>query len=169
MKRLGKVSIFAILLSLITVSAAVDLSAQTRRRPVLRKKAVVRRTLPSASLYSVASGEQIRARMNGTLSSKTARVGQTFTANVTEPVYSTKQRDSLARQILFYDRYQYLIDHRFRVLMVFTKVTARMTTSHGSACHHALRAHSGSWPSNRSARAIRLAPTTMSNCPAIER
>jgi hypothetical protein len=46
--------------------------------------------------------------------------------NSTEPVYSTKQRDSLARKILFYDRYQYLIDHRFRVLMVFTKVTVRM-------------------------------------------
>jgi len=46
--------------------------------------------------------------------------------NSTEPVYSTRQRDSLARKILFYDRYQYLIDHRFRVLMVFTKVTARM-------------------------------------------
>lgn len=46
--------------------------------------------------------------------------------NSTEPVYSTKQRDSLARKILFYDRYQYLIDHRFRVLMVFTKVSARM-------------------------------------------
>lgn len=48
--------------------------------------------------------------------------------NSTEPIYSTKQRDSLARKILFYDRYQYLIDHRFRVLMLFTTVTARMHT-----------------------------------------
>jgi hypothetical protein len=89
MKRLGKVSIFAILLSLMTVSMAVDISAQTRRKPVLRKKVVVKRTVPAARLYTVQTGEQIRARMNNTLSSKTARIGQTFTANVTEPVYST--------------------------------------------------------------------------------
>lgn len=89
MKRLGKISIFALLLSFVTMSAAIDLSAQTRRRPVLRKKAVVKRTVPAVKLYPVARGERLRARMNSTLSSKTARVGDTFTANVTESVYST--------------------------------------------------------------------------------
>jgi hypothetical protein len=90
MKMLGKVSIFAILLSLMTLSAAVDLSAQTKRRPVLRKKTVVRKAAPPAvKLYAVARGERLRARMNSTISSATARVGDTFTANVTESVYST--------------------------------------------------------------------------------
>ena len=89
MKRLGKISLFAVLLSLVTLSAAIDLSAQTRRRPVLRKKAVVKRTVPVVKLYSVARGERLRVRMNSTISSKTARIGDTFTANVTEPVYST--------------------------------------------------------------------------------
>jgi len=89
MKRLTKGSIFAVLLSLLTLSTAVDLAAQTRRRPVIRKRAVVKRTVPAVKLYTVASGERIRARMNSTLSSKTARVGDTFTANVTESVYST--------------------------------------------------------------------------------
>ena len=89
MKRLKRISFFAVLLSLITVSAAIDLSAQTRRRPVLRKKAVVKRTVPAVRLYSVTSGERLRVRMNSTISSKTARIGDTFTANVTEPVYST--------------------------------------------------------------------------------
>jgi len=89
MKRFGKISFFAVLLSLVTLSAAIDLSAQTRRRPVLRKKAVVKRTIPAVKLYTVARGERLRARMNSTLSSKTARIGDTFTANVTESVYST--------------------------------------------------------------------------------
>ena len=88
MKKLRNVSILAMILSLITISAAVDLSAQTRKRPVLRKKAVVRKTVPVAKLYTVNSGERLRARMNSTISSKTARVGDTFTANVTEAVYS---------------------------------------------------------------------------------
>ena len=89
MKRFNRISFFAVLLSLITVSAAIDLSAQTRRRPVLRKKAVVKRTVPAVRLYSVTRGERLRVRMNSTISSKTARIGDTFTANVTEPVYST--------------------------------------------------------------------------------
>ena len=40
------------------------------------------------NLYTVESGTIIRVRMNETLSSKEARVGDTFTTNVTEPVYS---------------------------------------------------------------------------------
>ena len=88
MKRLGKISVLGILLSLLTLSA-VDLSAQTRRRPALRKKAVVKRTVPAARLYTVERGERLQARMNRGLSSKTARVGETFTANVTETVYSS--------------------------------------------------------------------------------
>jgi hypothetical protein len=49
----------------------------------------VKRTVPVVKLYPVARGERLRVRMNSTISSKTARVGDTFTANVTEPVYST--------------------------------------------------------------------------------
>ena len=89
MKRLSKIWMFAIVLSLIGVSTAIDLSAQTRRRPVLRKKTVVRKaTVPAVRLYTVDRNERLRARMNSTINSKTARVGDTFTANVTEPVYS---------------------------------------------------------------------------------
>ena len=39
-------------------------------------------------LYTVEAGQKIRVRMNEKLSSKTARTGDRFTANVTEPVYS---------------------------------------------------------------------------------
>ncbi len=40
------------------------------------------------NLYTVESGTVIRVRMNETISSKDAKVGDTFTSNVTEPVYS---------------------------------------------------------------------------------
>ncbi len=40
------------------------------------------------NLYTVESGTIIRVRMNQELSSKSARVGDTFNVNVTEPVYS---------------------------------------------------------------------------------
>jgi hypothetical protein len=90
MKRFSKFSMIAALVSLVALGA-VDLSAQTKRRPVLRKKAVARKTVtrPAVRLYTVASGERLRARMEGTISSKTARVGDTFQASVTDPVYST--------------------------------------------------------------------------------
>ena len=71
-----------------TVSTAFDVTAQTRKKPVIRKKAVVRKTVPAPRLYTVDRSERLRARMNSTINSKTARVGDTFTANVTEPVYS---------------------------------------------------------------------------------
>ncbi|HEV8593446.1 MAG TPA: TrbI/VirB10 family protein [Pyrinomonadaceae bacterium] len=91
MKRLSKISIFAALLSFIALASAVDVMAQAKRRPVLRKRTAVRRVVakPAINLYTVASGERIHARMEGTISSKTARAGDTFQASVTEPVYSS--------------------------------------------------------------------------------
>ena len=88
MKRLRKLSIWAILLSLMTVAATADLSAQTQKRPVIKKRTVTKKTTPAPRLYTVNSNERLRARMNSTINSKTARVGDTFIANVTEPVYS---------------------------------------------------------------------------------
>lgn len=84
-------SFAAVLALLVTLGAAFDASAQTRRRrPVLRRSTVVRRTpvAPAVRYYTVAGGQVLRARINNTLNSKTSRVGDTFTATVTEPVYS---------------------------------------------------------------------------------
>src|SRR5215212_2454232 len=69
----------------------LDASAQTKKRPVIRKKAPVARkpAVPAARLYTVPAGKRIRVRMNETLSSKTARVGDRFTVTVREPVYSS--------------------------------------------------------------------------------
>ena len=91
MKRSGKLTIIAMLLALVAVYVApLEISAQTRRRPVVRKKTVVKRTVaPVVKLYTVSSGKRVHARMNNTLSSKTSHVGDKFTASTTEPVYST--------------------------------------------------------------------------------
>ncbi|HSU26032.1 MAG TPA: hypothetical protein VLI65_08630 [Pyrinomonadaceae bacterium] len=92
MKRLFNYSILAATVSLVSLFAAADVSAQ-RRKPVIRKKTVVKRTTtvarPAAPrLYTVASGKRLHVRMNETISSKSARVGDRFTATVTDPVYS---------------------------------------------------------------------------------
>lgn len=44
---------------------------------------------PPAQSYSVPAGTVIRVRMNKSISSKTAKVGDTFSATTTEPVYSS--------------------------------------------------------------------------------
>lgn len=55
-----------------------------KRKPVVKKK-VVKPVIP---VYTVSTGTVVRARMNQTITSKTAKVGDTFTVTVTEPVYS---------------------------------------------------------------------------------
>lgn len=85
MKTLRKFGMFAALLSLATIFAMPDLAAQTKRKPVVKKAAVRKKVTP---LYTVSSGKRFYAKMNDTISSKTARVGDRFTARITEPVYA---------------------------------------------------------------------------------
>ena len=81
------------LLVLLAVVAASTLPAfaQRRRSPRLRRttRATTTRTVtPARPLYTVPADTVIRVRMNETLTSRSARVGDRFTANVTEPVYA---------------------------------------------------------------------------------
>lgn len=91
MKSLNKIAFLLSLLSFMTVSTAVEVAAQVKRRPTIKRRVVTKRTVvrPVAKLYTVASGKRFHARMNDTINSKTARVGDRFTATITEPVYST--------------------------------------------------------------------------------
>lgn len=80
-----------VLLSMFFVIGAAQTFAQrktVRKKPVLRKTTVKKAT-PAIKMFAVDNGTRIRVRMNDTLSSKTTTVGQRFTANVTEPVYSS--------------------------------------------------------------------------------
>jgi hypothetical protein len=94
MKKLFSFRFLAAILGMFLVFGAADSFAQVKKkRPVIRKKTTVKRTTvvrkPMIPLYTVRSGERFRVRMNETLSSKTARVGDRFTTTVVEPVYST--------------------------------------------------------------------------------
>ncbi len=75
-----------VLFALIFVTV-VPASAQRRRKPVRRKAPVTRTTTPPVRYFTVAADTTVRVRMNSELSSKTARVGDRFSATVTEPVY----------------------------------------------------------------------------------
>lgn len=90
MKRILNVKSISAILALFLLIGLGEALGQTKKRPVLKRKPVVKRkVIPVAPVFRVDSGTVIRARINSTLSSKTAQVGNTFTANVTEPVYST--------------------------------------------------------------------------------
>lgn len=90
MRNFSSLKILGLLLAMLTAFGGIEVAAQTKRRPVIKRtpvrKAPVR---PAARYYTVPSGQIMRARINTTLNSKTARVGQTFTATVTEPVYAS--------------------------------------------------------------------------------
>jgi hypothetical protein len=87
-KKISTIKIFTLLFVLVFGAGTIESFAQTRR-PALRKRTTVRKVAPAPRLFSVPAGTRFRARINDTLSSKTARVGQTFTATVAEPVYSS--------------------------------------------------------------------------------
>jgi hypothetical protein len=76
-----------------TVVPALAQTSQSRRRPGLRRRAPVRRVVkpiePAIVYYNVNAGQVIRARMNQTITSETARVGDQFTTTVVDPVYSS--------------------------------------------------------------------------------
>jgi hypothetical protein len=81
-----------VLLTMLFVIGSAQTFAQKRvvkKKPVLRKATARKPAVAAPKMFSIASGTRIRARMNEEISSKTATVGQRFTANVTEPVYST--------------------------------------------------------------------------------
>lgn len=72
--------------------AVLGASEAWAQKPRLHRRTTHRRVVPrkpAEPLFSVPTGTIFRTRMNDTISSRTARVGDTFTATVTEPVYSS--------------------------------------------------------------------------------
>ncbi len=89
MKKILNFRVLTAILAMLLAFGASETLAQ-KKKPVIRKKTTVRKTVvrPTVKLYTVSSGTTFRVRMNNGISSKTARVGDTFTTTVTEPVYS---------------------------------------------------------------------------------
>jgi hypothetical protein len=88
-KMLGKriLEIF-VLLALITGSV-LTVDAQTRRARRTRRTRAIRPIVTPVKYYTINANEVIRVRMNQTISSANARVGDTFTTTVVDPVYGS--------------------------------------------------------------------------------
>lgn len=89
MNKLFNVKNLLVLLVMVLAVGAGDSFGQ-KKKPVIKKKPVAKKPVkPAEPVYRVDSGSILRVRMNSTISSKTSRVGDTFTVTVTEPVYSS--------------------------------------------------------------------------------
>ena len=90
MNKILNFKVLTAILAGLMMFGATESMAQ-RRKPVIRKRTTIRRTVvrPAIKLYTVSSATTFRVRMNNTINSKTAKVGDTFTTTVTEPVYSS--------------------------------------------------------------------------------
>ncbi|HKZ76816.1 MAG TPA: hypothetical protein VJ124_00725 [Pyrinomonadaceae bacterium] len=92
--RFGRAAISALLLIALIGSTVAPAVGQTRRRkPRLRRSTrpathVVVNPVPVPIQYTVAAGQIVRVRMNQTITSETARVGDQFTTTVVDPVYA---------------------------------------------------------------------------------
>lgn len=78
------------LLVLLTLfaGAVFEASGQTRRRARRGRRTVGRVVTPPIQYYTVPTDTVIRVRINEALNSGTARIGDRFTTNVVEPVFS---------------------------------------------------------------------------------
>lgn len=69
-------------------SAVVPALGQSKRRPPRRPTRVVVKKIPPVRYHTLNSGQVIRVRMNQTMTSETARVGDQFTTTVVDPIYA---------------------------------------------------------------------------------
>ena len=89
--RFTRFTVALALLMTIVATSVAPVMAQTKkrvRRPVRRvatKPVVIK---PAVVYYNVNAGEVLRVRMNQTISSETARVGDQFSTTVVDPVYA---------------------------------------------------------------------------------
>lgn len=89
MKNYIKYFLPALMLAFLSAGFSTETFAQTRKRPVIKKRTTVTKRPVAPKLYTVPAGKRIRVRINDTISSKSAKVGDTFTVTVVEPVYSS--------------------------------------------------------------------------------
>lgn len=100
--RTSKVLTSVLVLVALLAATVVPALAQTRRKPSLRRRVPVRRVVkpivvqpvvtpevPPVVYFNVSAGQIIRVRMNQTITSETARVGDQFTTTVMVPVYAS--------------------------------------------------------------------------------
>ncbi len=85
--RFSRITVGLLVLLALVASTVVPTLAQ-RRRPRMRRSTRTVVTKPAVVYYNVNAGHIIRVRMNSTISSESARVGDQFTTTVVDPVYA---------------------------------------------------------------------------------
>ncbi|HUS10332.1 MAG TPA: hypothetical protein VMZ30_07685 [Pyrinomonadaceae bacterium] len=85
-KLMKRLMVFLVLLTMVAATV-LEVSAQ-RRRTRRGRRTVTRVVTPPVQYYTVPADTIIRVRLNESLDSGTARIGDRFTANVVEPVYA---------------------------------------------------------------------------------
>jgi hypothetical protein len=75
----------ALALSALMFGGVMPADAQTKRKPTMKRRAAVKRPV----YYTVAANHVIHVRMNQSLTSKNATIGESFTTTVVDPVYAT--------------------------------------------------------------------------------
>lgn len=86
---LSRFTVGLLVLVALVASTVVPALGQSRQRPRMRRsaRAVVKKA-PPVTYYTVHTGHVIRVRMNQTITSETARVGDQFTTIVVDPVHA---------------------------------------------------------------------------------
>jgi hypothetical protein len=86
---LSRFTISLLVLAALIATTVIPALGQSKRRPRPRRSArVVVKKIPPVSYYTLNSGQVFRVRMNQTITSETARIGDQFTTTVVDPVYS---------------------------------------------------------------------------------
>lgn len=89
--RIARYAVGLLVLLALVASTVAPVMGQTKRRvrrPVRRVAAKPVVIKPQVVYYDVNAGQILRVRMNQTISSETARVGDQFSTTVVEPVYA---------------------------------------------------------------------------------
>ncbi|MGH9970696.1 MAG: hypothetical protein ACREBG_23300 [Pyrinomonadaceae bacterium] len=85
--QLSRFTLGLLVLVALLASTVTPALAQRRRAPRIRRAARSAVKTPPVRYYTVTADTVIRVRMNETITSETARVGDQFSTTVTEPVY----------------------------------------------------------------------------------
>ena len=95
--RFSKSAMSLLVLTTVIAASIVPALGQTKRKPSLRRRSrskvvrptVIRPTEPAVVYYNVNTGQVFRVRLNQTITSETARIGDQFTTTVVDPVYAS--------------------------------------------------------------------------------
>lgn len=83
--KLARAVFGALALSALMLTGVAPANAQTKRKPTLKRHSMVRKPV----YYTISTNHVIHVRMNQSISSKSAVIGESFGTTVVDPVYAS--------------------------------------------------------------------------------